>query len=275
MKGYILRWNPNISSWTYDRHIELMKELEEDSVEMNWSIYDFEDLEDMIKSRYSGDGIYVKYVDGGGYVEFQKGDFFILQQVGTETDGIAMIGTFSSDPYTETSWKKKDGTNLFYADMDIDFMMNRKNMNQEASENKSITLSAEDLSKKFPEIDWHKGHSGVLIPEDRLEPLVLEMCLKYFRLGYEYYILHKIKNEDEAFTSFENLLQRGCDYINYFCPKMRERIINESADRMIYENYTKGETIDKDLLDITFEADNFNCGVPDIDSFLKFLIPRA
>lgn len=59
MKGYILRWNPNISSWTYDRHIELMKELEEDSVEMNWSIYDFEDLE--------------------------EGDFFILQQVGTET----------------------------------------------------------------------------------------------------------------------------------------------------------------------------------------------
>ena len=44
---------------------------------------------------------------------------------------------------------------------------------------------------------------------------------------------------------------------------------------MIYENYTKGETIDKDLLDITFEADNFNCGVPDIDSFPKFLIPRA
>ena len=28
MKGYILRWNPNISSWTYDRHKEFSHEFD-------------------------------------------------------------------------------------------------------------------------------------------------------------------------------------------------------------------------------------------------------
>lgn len=46
----------------------------EEAVAEILGIDDFEDLEDMIKSRYSGDGIYVKYVDGGVYVEFQNTD---------------------------------------------------------------------------------------------------------------------------------------------------------------------------------------------------------
>lgn len=242
MKGYILRWNPTISSWTYDRHMELMKDFEdEESVGMNWSIYDFENLE--------------------------EGDFFILQQVGTESDGIAMVGTFCSDPYTEASWKKKDGTNLFYADMNVDFMVNRKKMvNKTGKENKFI-LNADKLSEMFPEIEWHKGHSGVLIPEDKLEPLVLEICHTLF--------MSKIPTEYDAFHKKEVLWQKACDYINSFCPEMRKRIITESAERMVYENYSKGETIDEDLLDITFEAEKLGCGVSSPRFFPSFLVPRA
>ena len=56
MKLYILRWNPNISSWTYDQHEYMLQNiLENDFGGMNWSIYDFEDLE--------------------------EGDYWILQQV--------------------------------------------------------------------------------------------------------------------------------------------------------------------------------------------------
>lgn len=36
-----------------------------------------------------------------------------------------MVGTFTSEPYTEASWKKKDGTNLFYADMEVNLLINR------------------------------------------------------------------------------------------------------------------------------------------------------
>lgn len=246
MKGYILRWNPTISSWTYDRHKNLMKDFEdEETVGMNWSIYDFENLE--------------------------EGDFFILQQVGTEADGIAMVGTFSSDPYTEASWKKKDGTNLFYADMNVDFMINRKSILPEEGKKNMSVLSADSLSEIFPEIDWHKGHSGVLIPEDKLEPLVLEICSWIFRWN--------TPNDTISFYSKKDLWQKACDYINAFCPEMRKRIITESADRMIYENYSKGETIDEDLLDITVEPVILKTGLPGElthpEHFPRFLVPRA
>lgn len=243
MKGYILRWNPNISSWTYDRHRELMKDFEnEERVGMNWSIYDFEDLE--------------------------EGDFYILQQVGTENDGIAMTGTFCSEPYTEASWKKKDGTNLFYADMDVDFMIYRRGKDGK-------DLAATDLEKQFPEIEWHKGHSGVLIPEEKLEPLVLEICQKFFKLGYEYHFCKKLNNKYEAFHSLETLLQTACDYINQFCPKMRERIIKEAADRIVYKNFSKGDMIDTDLLEITFDIEKMDEQAVISRNYPAFLKPIA
>ena len=150
MKGYILRWNPKISSWTEDRHEDLMEDLEySDHADMNWSIYDWEKLE--------------------------EGDFFILQQVGTDSDGIVMIGTFSSLPYGDRSWKRRDGTNLFYADMYVHFMISRRLNRQKTDDrkiqvpdenikdiSKPLIMDAVSLERKFPDIQWHKGHSGVL-----------------------------------------------------------------------------------------------------------------
>jgi hypothetical protein len=237
MKGYILRWNPNISSWTYDMHERLIKDFVCDkSVGMNWSIFDFEELE--------------------------IGDFFILQQVGTDNDGIAMVGTFISEPYTEASWKKKDGTNLFYADMEVDLIINRNN-----KKNKSL-FSAEELQQKFSEIDWHKGHSGVLIPDEYLEKLVLDICYQIFLL--------KEKTENIRFATINELWQKACDYINYFCPDMRNKIIEKRQNDLIYKNYSDGEVIDKSLMDITFDNEKMNNKTHfNIDSFPDYLIPRA
>lgn len=242
MKGYILRWNPNISSWTYDRHEGLMKALNNgEEITMNWSIYDFEDLE--------------------------EGDFFIVQQVGTESDGIVMVGTFCSEPYTETSWKKKDGTNLFYADMNIDLMIDRNKLKVIPEPGDKPLFSAEELEVQFPEIEWHKGHSGVLIPEDLLEPLILEICRRLFAC--------KDSSEAVAFTDADWLWESACRYINDFCPAMRKQISNESKDRMIYENYEEGETVDEDLLDIIFDAEKLSKEDVDLTDFPKFLVPRA
>jgi hypothetical protein len=237
MKGYILRWNPNISSWTYDMHERLIKDFVCDkSVGMNWSIFDFEELE--------------------------IGDFFILQQVGTDNDGIAMVGTFISEPYTEASWKKKDGTNLFYADMKVDLIINRNN-----KKNKSL-FSAEELQQKFSEIDWHKGHSGVLIPQANLEDLILEICSQMFML--------RESSMNIGFYSTEHLWQKACDYINYFCPDMRNKIIEKRQNDLIYKNYSDGEVIDKSLMDITFDNEKMNNKTHfNIDSFPDYLIPRA
>lgn len=251
MKGYILRWNPKISSWTEDRHENLMEELEyRECAEMNWSIYDWENLE--------------------------EGDFFILQQVGTDSDGIAMIGTFSSTPYGDESWKRKDGTNLFYANMDVDLMISRrlrakkeqdiKVLNEENKD--KYILPAEMLEQKFPNILWHKGHSGVLIPQETLEPLVLELCLNMLQL--------QKPTENIAFHDRNTLWEKCCHYINEFCPEMRKRIIRERRESMIYEIYSKGESVDESVMDITSDKEKMKNGSPKtIDDIVEYLVPRA
>ena len=257
MKGYILRWNPKISSWTEDRHENLMEDLEySDHADMNWSIYDFEDLE--------------------------EGDFFILQQVGTDSDGIAMIGTFSSLPYGDRSWKRRDGTNLFYADMYVHFMISRRlnrqktdggkiqipDENMEKDMSKPLIMDAGSLEMKFPDIQWHKGHSGVLIPQNLLEPLVLELCLQMFQL--------EKPSLNIAFHDRETLWQKCCEYINTCCPEMHKKIIEECAAKTVYENYSPGESIDNDLIEITFDKEKIKAGRPKSTAeFTEYLLPKA
>ena len=233
-----------------------MEDLEySDHADMNWSIYDWEKLE--------------------------EGDFFILQQVGTDSDGIAMIGTFSSLPYGDRSWKRRDGTNLFYADMYVHFMISRRLNRQKTDDrkiqvpdenikdiSKPLIMDAVSLERKFPDIQWHKGHSGVLIPQNLLEPLVLELCLQMFQL--------EKPSLNIAFHDRETLWQKCCEYINACCPEMRKKIIEECAAKTVYENYSPGESIDKDLIDIIFDRKKIKKGSPEtIAEFAEYLLPRA
>lgn len=138
MKLYILRWNPNISSYKTENHLELIthiknKELPDD---FNWSIREYENL--------------------------AKDDMFILQQVGTDNDGIAMIGKFKDACYEEESWRE-DGTTIHYADMWIMDAFDCDNENP---------LPAKRYEKLFPEIKWHGGHSGVVVEEDLDDKLI-------------------------------------------------------------------------------------------------------
>lgn len=71
MNTYILRWNPAISSYKKKAHLNLISHLKKGQLptQFDWSVREWEKL--------------------------KKDDFFILQQVGTENDGIAMIGKFA------------------------------------------------------------------------------------------------------------------------------------------------------------------------------------
>ena len=129
-------------------------------------------------------------------------------------------------------------------------------------------LPAEMLEQKFPNILWHKGHSGVLIPQNVLEPLVLELCLQMFQL--------EKPSLNIAFHDRETLWQKCCEYINACCPEMRKRIIEECAAKTVYENYSPGESIDKDLIEITFDKEKMKNGSPKtIDDIVEYLVPRT
>lgn len=213
MKLYILRWNPNISSWTYDRHEHLLQNIRENDFDgMNWSIYDFENLE--------------------------EGDYWILQQVGTDKDGIAGFGTFTGEPYTSTSWKKKDRTNLFYADLYFDCIIDRRHTD---------FLSAEELEKIVPEIEWHKGHSGVLVEDkDIVEKLILTLIKKVSHIKKANTQIAYEQEDDNPMIS-----ARMGNYIRDLCPTFKKRVIE--SKKLIYRDFKEGEFVEESFIDFEFD----------------------
>lgn len=133
MSLYLLRWNPELSSYKLKNLKELKKHVDnhEQPMDFNWSIDEWDEL--------------------------AKDDFFLMQQVGTKHDGICMIGKFKDCCYEGPSWKKGDNSRVHYADM---WMMNILDC-----EKKNI-LSAKKYKKLFPEIKWDGGHSGIKLDNE-------------------------------------------------------------------------------------------------------------
>lgn len=149
MNLFILRWNPNISSYKREDHVDLKDHIEKGEMPegFNWSIRE-------------GDSL-------------RKNDLFLLLQVGTENDGVAMIGKFRDCCYKAESWKK-DGNTIDYADLWI--------MEAFDCENENL-LSAEMLEKKFPEISWHGGHSGIPVEPELASRLFDCIETEMIRIG--------------------------------------------------------------------------------------------
>lgn len=233
MKGYILRWNPTFSSWKMETHKEIFQKTSKgETLCSNWSIYDFEDLE--------------------------QGDFFILQQVGTENDGIAALGIFTSETYTDENWRRKDGTNLFYADIEFDCVLQRDKSN--------IIFSADDLTKKFPQIDWHKGHSGVVIPKKIQEELVLEIVTVLFN--------QKKSTEEIAFSDETYLWSFACELITNYCPNFKSQLFEQSKVKL--KNYKEGEVIDKNLISVNYMYDKImNSKTITRENLTEYLYPEV
>uniref|UniRef100_UPI0025F868EC hypothetical protein n=1 Tax=Treponema sp. TaxID=166 RepID=UPI0025F868EC len=91
MKTFILRWNPNISSYTLkDQKKDIKAILKGKLSSMDWSVREWEKIE--------------------------VNDFWILQTVGTDYDGISAFGTFTGKTAKAKSWRR-DGTKVHYAQM--------------------------------------------------------------------------------------------------------------------------------------------------------------
>lgn len=96
--------------------------------------------------------------------EWQKvkdGDMVVLLQVGTEDDGIAMIGKIVGEPEAGESWRK-DGSKVHYVYISIFDAFDPA---------KEKEFRAENFEADFDKFKWYKGHSGELIDKataDRL-----------------------------------------------------------------------------------------------------------
>ena len=146
MNTFILRWNPAISSYKMEEHLDIVSHVKKFQFPMhfNWSVREWQNL--------------------------KKNDAFILLQVGTDNDGIALVGKFCSEPYESASWRN-DGTKIHYADMQI---FDAFDLAQEPN------LRVENFERMFPKIKWHGGHSGELISKAIATALIAEikLCMK-------------------------------------------------------------------------------------------------
>lgn len=136
MSTFLLRWNPDISSFTtedfYDFFCFNDRGIDDDVCygTLNWSVWDHE--------------------------KAHAGDRFFMCLVGDhETAGIVMSGRFASEPYQDEDWSGK-GRRTFYMDLSLDFVTDIHS---------AFRLPIKELADAMPHIDWEKGHSGVMLDE--------------------------------------------------------------------------------------------------------------
>ena len=136
MNAYILRWNPAISSYKMERHLDIVSHVKRGGYpdQFDWSVREWEEL--------------------------KPNDMFVLLQVGTDNDGVAMVGKFISEAYEDASWRK-DGKTIHYADMEIFDAFDLS---------KETKMRAENFEKDI-HIKWHGGHSGELLSKEIAETL--------------------------------------------------------------------------------------------------------
>jgi superfamily I DNA/RNA helicase len=133
-KTFLLRWNPNISSFTFDQYRQVVDEHPE-GFGFDWSIYEWE--------------------------QAHKNDHFYMLRTGDEHAGIVFWGTFTSEPYEGDDWAGQ-GKVRHYMDMDCYDCI---------PADQTSPISLEVLEQAIPEIDWRKGHSGELLSEEVAEKL--------------------------------------------------------------------------------------------------------
>ena len=93
--------------------------------------------------------------------EARRGDFFYLMRVGDDKAGVVAKGLIISDPYVGDDWAGSS-KRRHYVDLHCKGCIKENDM-------PAITL--ETLQKAIPEIEWGKGHSGVLLSEEVTDKL--------------------------------------------------------------------------------------------------------
>lgn len=147
MNTVLLRWNPLISSMTYQRHAdEIVRFGNDEMCDFNWSVWDHE---------------HVNYDDR-----------FLMMCCGGDKRGIVMSGVIGSEPYEGKSWRG-DGKEIYYCDMEPDFIIDPL---------QAPILTSETLYREIPEYDWEHGHAGVLLDDE----VAAKLELLWFKHLYEH-----------------------------------------------------------------------------------------
>ena len=134
MSTFVLKWNPEISSFKYPAYLSSLKDPYD--MHLNWSIHDWRKMKD--------------------------GDRVFFLRVGEKPQLLAS-GYITSEPYQDEDWSGR-GREVYYADFYFDVACHP---------DYEHVLTAETLEKEIRDFDWRAGHSGVLLTEQQEETLEL------------------------------------------------------------------------------------------------------
>ena len=200
---YILRWNPDVSSFTDATFREGFTRLHNGGKALtNWSLYDW-------------DGV-------------RPGDWALFVRVGgadPATDGIAGLCRFASPAYESASWRG-DGTTAHYADIEM-LLFN----------NPTLTglFTAAELDKIAPSVDWHGGPSGIQLDVAEAELLALHLADRLARAAPA-----AAAYPPDAFAvanrNGDGLRTLVCNLLSRLCPVLRQRLFaRQPATRALDE----------------------------------------
>ena len=162
MKVYILRWNPSHSFYSMDKHLELISHVK--------------------KGQYPADFIWPMH----DWDPVRVDDLFILLQVGTENDGIAMIGKCSGRIKNDSG--EGNASLLVFEAIDL---------------TKESKFRAENFAKDI-NINWHDGKDEELLSEETGSLLIAK-------------IKEAVKDSKQyGGISFEEFLDRRFDYLGVY-----------------------------------------------------------
>ena len=130
---FIMRWNPEVSNLSVEEYAKLRKE---PRPTLRWSIWNWQ--------------------------EARKGDLFVMMREGKENPGIIFHGEFLGEPFLCESWRDKGK------------MEHCIELSMESPTNPVLRplMSLEELTEKIPDMNWRRGHSGVLLTQEQSKKLM-------------------------------------------------------------------------------------------------------
>lgn len=184
-KVYVLRWNPNISSFgrdSFEHYFAQYKKVIpfDANNKLDWTVWDWKSVEHR--------------------------DLFIMMQVGQKTNGIVWGGFLGGYPY---QYKREDGslTKSVFFETTVEYMHRIENTG---------LMTADRLIKAVPEVDWLHGHSGELISVESAEKLGLFIVNELKNVE---------ENDDVYFDSYNQKKYVIGDILTFMCPKLKKRLL--------------------------------------------------
>ena len=215
MNLFLLRWNPTISSWKTDDFEESLARCRAgEPFIMDWSVREWEKIE--------------------------RGDWLLLCRVGTETDGVVAIGRFTGQVEEDDSWRG-DGTKCHYAVFDTAILNNPA---------KTGIFRAEDLEHTAQNLNWHGGHSGVVVSETDVEAVALALADTLARIA------------DPRMDGFATACDEGetctwrtaCSLLSDLCPVLKSAVF---AEREVVNAMDLPRIVDEGC-ELSFDARNLD-----------------